>query len=1455
MVNFTRLNVENGRKSERDLKYLTEVQGFSLPTDKLSHRDENNDCITIAPDASQIGYGSNWANPHFVSSVNKYEQFAVYHICMRYNVLPTDYAYQLLPRNNPKLLKFIPYNNTSFFSVLNYANLNTNNSRDYNTLLTTSMLNDSVKVKYPKFNRKLDKLYLDPLDFKYKDITTNQVVANDSPETDLLYMQYKYNFRDMNTDQLLATLRDKRISIEKFPFYGTHYVDIQYTENKEKERQFINNIVNKEVEKIDVFNTNYNDELVLWDTISQLATNVDYDNKSFTLDNINYIVDNGFINQTTNEKTKSILFNGKYLLFNKDSIKELYFEFHKNEILDIIKEYKYTNNSTSTEDYTYTPDNVINLNNAYIQNVDNTYDIYYTKTNQKLNEVVVQEEDEEGEIIQKPMSYYRLANEVFLTKKINANRNNDIYNILTLVFNKYELNNNEYTLNADLVLSSINTLVKLMLDIVSEDQIENTIFKDVISKTLIPFSKDFTFQIHNNFQEYLYPLVIKYRDNNDIKIKLLDMQLDEYYKNVKDYEKTFDRVLPFLLYYNCYTGTRPIWVWGTTFEIFLPVPYKLFGLYSFKYPFGCYNQYDKYVRLSLINRGDNIREFSKVETPKYVDKEYKINNSKKASKMFRDPDFKFYVPRQYGQNIDAPDTRYKDCNYQPNVWASTSQRNLTSIYLTYGFSLLFYLHPDFRNTIQLRDMLVKYMRYLNKKYSITENYKDLSFYIPDRQPNPYKRKTLRIKKEQINIENRTEVSITDNNILEIYDYKKGFKYYIDLYIYYPKISNLKSKMVNERPVLRASDYIGIHLFFTRAKGDNALKAIPIKVNNVIGNHFVYVYGNKAYAKLLNTFDNTKYTYITLNNGELHTFNGKYNGTVNTIEEGIDILIEQYKKIYLDIDDKYSKENLLSNLDSIITISRNELEEYLNNKNEKYYILTNKNNPLEYLDEFHLNDNSILYNGKMCNYEYHYEPRNTPNNQIDVSYNINAKWTNFSKLMNSYIDDNELINIPIWLYEIETNPLVYGISINKTSRENIAIINTNMQNTPLDVYTKVGLLKVLNKYEELNDIAKSLLFQYSNYYKTNSINEIIKLNSLADKDVEIIDYTKALEIFKEDVFNYLNIVVEQNVCTINNYTDTTIDNIKSNLIYASLNRNVDLDSLADFLKENVYLLPTGSRILRVTYSNVEALKYLLEEMNKWQVFPDKLQGDVDYRFHLLPVFEGYYNSLSWYQKKIFDELCFYHYIPAVINIPRPSYFNRMQKAITGFLTAVILAVVSIVLIIFAPPAGVALFVLAIVASSFAIVSAVLQFIALFTDERTSKVLNKIGKVFRDASVLLGVATSLTEIANSFSSMSGLQIASFSIQAINLGIDLIGNAILKNQKRKAQEKLNEYQMKREELEEELKEEEKATIEDKLNYGFVVPTDINIPIELEYDYMTDLYDMEYNIRYNYDNFYDIF
>ena len=352
-----------------------------------------------------------------------------------------------------------------------------------------------------------------------------------------------------------------------------------------------------------------------------------------------------------------------------------------------------------------------------------------------------------------------------------------------------------------------------------------------------------------------------------------------------------------------------------------------------------------------------------------------------------------------------------------------------------------------------------------------------------------------------------------------------------------------------------------------------------------------------------------------------------------------------------------------------------------------------------------------------------------------------------------------------------------------------------------------------------------------------------------------DYTKALEIFKEDVFNHLTIVVEQNVCTINNYTDTTIDNIKTNLIYASLNRNVDLDSLADFLKDNVYLLPTGSRILRVTYSNVEALKYLLEEMNKWQVFPDKLQGDVDYRFHLLPVFEGYYNSLSWYQKKIFDELCFYHYIPAVINIPRPSYFNRMQKAITGFLTAVALAVVAIVLIIFAPPAGVALFVLAIVASSFAIVASVLQFIALFTDEKTSKALNKASKVFRSASALLGIATSLTEIANSFSSMSGLQIASFSIQAINLGIDLIGNAILKNQKRKAQEKLNEYQMKREELEEELKEEEKATIEDKLNYGFVVPTDIDIPIELEYDYMTDLYDMEYNIRYNYDNFYDIF
>ena len=240
---------------------------------------------------------------------------------------------------------------------------------------------------------------------------------------------------------------------------------------------------------------------------------------------------------------------------------------------------------------------------------------------------------------------------------------------------------------------------------------------------------------------------------------------------------------------------------------------------------------------------------------------------------------------------------------------------------------------------------------------------------------------------------------------------------------------------------------------------------------------------------------------------------------------------------------------------------------------------------------------------------------------------------------------------------------------------------------------------------------------------------------------------------------------------------------------------------------------------------------------------------------MPVFEGYYNSLSFYQKKIFDELCFYHYIPAVINVPRPSYFNRTQKAITGFLTAIALAVVSIVLIIFAPPAGVALFTLTIVASSFAIVSAVLQFIALFTDEKTSKALDKVAKVFGSASALLGVATSLTEIANSFSSMSGLQIASFSIQAINLGIDLIGNAILKNQKRKAQEKLNEYQMKREELEEELKEEEKATIEDKLNYGFVVPTDINIPIELEYDYMTDLYDMEYNIRYNYDNFYDIF
>lgn len=1455
MLNFTRLNVENGRKSKRDLKYLTEVQGFSLPTDKLSHRDKNNDCITINPDASQIGHGSKWANPHFVSSVNKYEQFAVYHICMRYNVLPTDYAYQLLPRNNPKLLKFIPYNSTSFFSMLNYASLNTDNSKDYTTLLTTSMLNDSTKIKYPKFNRKIDKLYLDPFDFKYKDITTHQVVTTDSPETELLYMQYKENFKDMDTNQLVGRLKNKRIEIEKFPFYGTHYVDIQYIDNEEKERNYINDLLNKEVQKIDVFNANYNDELVLWDTISQIATNVDYNNKTFTLDNTNYKVDNGFINLTTNEKSKAILFNNKYLVLNKNSIKELYYENFKNEILDILKEYKYTNNATSTEDYTYTPDDVINTNNAYIQNVDNTYDIYYTKTNQKLNEVVIQEEDEEGEIIENPMPYYRLANEVFLTKKINSNRDNDIYNNLTLLFNKYELNNDEYTLNADLVLSSVNSFVKLILDIVSEDQIEDTVLQNVLSKTLIPFSRDLVFRIHNNFQEYMYPLVIQYRDGNDIKIKLLDMKLDEYYQIVKDYKKTFDRVLPFLLYYNCYTGTRPIWVWGTTFEfLVVPVPYKLFGLYSFKYPFGCYNQYDKYVRLSLIHRGDNIREFSKVETPKYVDKEYKINNAKKASKMFRDPNFKFYVPRQYGQNPDAPDTRYKDCNYEPSVWASTSQRNFTSIYLTYGFSLLFYLHPDFRNTIQLRDILVKYLRYLNKKYSITEDYTDLSFYIPDRQPNPYKRKTLRIKKEQINIENRTEVNITDNNILEISDYKKGFKYYIDLYVYYPKISTLKSKMSNERPALRASDYIGTHLFFTRASGNNALKAIPIKVNNVLGNYFVYAYGNKAYAKLLNTFDNTKYTYITLNNGELHTFNGKYNGTVNTIEEGIDILIEQYKKIYFEIDYKYSKENLLANLDNIISISRNELEEYLNNKNEKYYILINENNPLEYLDEFHLNDNSIMYNGKMCRYEYHYEPRNIPN-QIDTSYNINVRWTNFNKLMNSYIDDNEYINIPIWLHEIETNQLVYGISINKTSRENIAIINTNMQNTPLDVYTKTGLLKVLNKYEELNDIAKSLLFQYSNYYKTNSINEIIKLNSLADKDVEIIDYTKALEIFKEDVFNHLTIVVEQNVCTINNYTDTTIDNIKTNLIYASLNQNVHLDSLADFLKENVYLLPTGSRILRVKYSNVESLKYLLEEMNNWQVFPDKLDGPVEYRFHLLPVFEGFYNSLSWYQKKMFDELCFYHYIPAVLNIPRPSYFNRTQKAITGFLTAVILAVVSIVLTIFAPPAGVALFALAIVASSFAIVSAVLQFIAIFTDEKTSNTLNKIGKVFGDVSALLGVATSLTEICNSFSSMSGLQIASISIQAINLGIDLIGNAILKNQKRKAQEKLNEYQMKREQLEEELKEEEKATLEDKLNYGFVVPTDIDLPIELNYDYMTDLYDMEYNIRYNYDNFYDIF
>ena len=197
----------------------------------------------------------------------------------------------------------------------------------------------------------------------------------------------------------------------------------------------------------------------------------------------------------------------------------------------------------------------------------------------------------------------------------------------------------------------------------------------------------------------------------------------------------------------------------------------------------------------------------------------------------------------------------------------------------------------------------------------------------------------------------------------------------------------------------------------------------------------------------------------------------------------------------------------------------------------------------------------------------------------------------------FVNDNESINIPIWLYEIETNPLVYGISINKTSRENIAIINANMQNTPLDINTKIGLLKVLNKYEELNDIAKSLLFQYSNYYKTNSINEIIKLNSLADKDIEIIDYTKALEKFKEYVFSNLNTTIEQNVCIINNYIDNTIDDIKNNLINNNLDKYIELDSILDILKDNVYLLSTGSRILRVTYSNVEAFKYLLEEMNK------------------------------------------------------------------------------------------------------------------------------------------------------------------------------------------------------------------------------------------------------------------
>lgn len=1457
MLNLVRLNVENGKKSERDLKYLTNVQGFSLPTDKLSHRDESNDCITINPDASQIGFGKKWANPKFVSTVNKYEQFAVLHSAIRYNQLPNDYAYQLLPKNNPKILKFIPYNNNSFFSIFNYSLNNTNNIRDFNDLLSASMLNDSVKTKYPKFNRKLDKLYLDPTDFKYKDINTHNVVANDSPETELLYMNYKYNFRYMDTNQILSIVRNKRISIEKFPFYGTHYLDIQYIDNKNKEKEYINNLIGKEVEKIEVYNTNYNDELLLWDIISNLSDNVDYDKKTFTLDNIDYLVDNGFINLNTNEKTKSIFYNNKYLLYDNNSIKELYFEYFKNEIIDILKQYKYSNNQISTENYSYTPDEVINNNNAYIQRINNNYDIYYLKTNQTIDKVTINEDDDE-ETIEKPINFYEIANEVFLSKKISSNRKNDLYNILTLVFNKYELNNDEYNLNADLVLSSINNPVRLILDIVSEDQNEGKIFKDIISKTLIPFSKDFSFKIYNDFKEYSYPLVIKYKDNNNIKIKLLDMQIDEYYKNVKDTKKTFDRVLPTLLYYNCYTGTRPIWVWGflsslTTFGV--PIPYKLFGLYSFKYPFGCYNQYDKYVGFCLKNRGDNIKEFSKIETPKYIDKEYKINNDKKALKIFRDPNFKFYVPRQYGQNPDSIDSRWKDCNYNPSLWASSSQRNFTSVYLTYGFSLLFYIHPDFRNTSQLRDILIKYIRYINNKYDIKKEYSDISFYIPDRQPNPFKRKILRIKKEQINIENKTEINITNNNILEIYDYKKGNKYYIDLYTYYPRINELKSRMGNERPVIRSNEYINKYIFFSQNQSDNPLKILSIKVNNVLGNNFIYITGDKSFSKLLNVFDNEKYTYINLYDGKLTTFNGEYKGFVNSVENGINILIEQYKNIYFDIDYKYSKDNLLSNLDSIISISKDDLEKYLNENTDKYYILTNENNPLEYLDEFHLNDKSILYNGKLCNYEYYYEPRNLPNNQIDTSYNINSQWTNFIKLMNSYISDNELVNIPIWLKEIETNKLVYGIDLNISNEDNINIINSNTINTPLDISTKNGLIKVLNKYNPLDNIGKSLLFQYSNYYYSNSITDINNLNLLVDRNIEIINYEEALNKFKENVFQYLNISIENNVCVINNYTENTINDIKNNFISNGLDKYIDLDMILDILKDNVYLLPIGSRIIRVTYSNIESMQYLLEEMNKWQVFPNNLDGNVDYRFHLLPAFEGFYNSLSWYQKKMFDDLCFYRYIPVVMNIPRPSYFNRTKKAILGFLDILIFTIVSVSITIFFPPSGIVLFTLTIIASSLAVITSVLQFISLFTDDKTSMKLNKISKIFSYSSVLLGIGISLTNIVNSLSSINGLQIASYSIQAISLGVDLIGNAILANLENKEQDKINQAKLENDRLKEELEKEKELYTEYKVNFGLPVLTNVDTPINLEYDYMVDLCDLEYNIRYNYDNFYNIF